>query len=63
MSKHALDYGQKARGFDTTDFQDASVKRIIKELSDIESAALPPTQLEEVRDRMTSGMFSTICVA
>lgn len=48
MSAHTLKYGQMARQFDTTDFQDASVKRIIKKLSDIERAALSPAELEEV---------------
>lgn len=48
MSAHTLEYGQKARQFDTTDFQDESVKRIIKKLSDIERAALGKTDLEEV---------------
>lgn len=49
MSEHTLKYGLKAREFDTADFQDASVKRIIKKLSDIDRAALPVTELEEVR--------------
>lgn len=48
MSAHTLKYGQEARKYDTTDFQDASVKRIINKLSDIERAALPPAELEEV---------------
>lgn len=49
MSAHTLTYGQKARQYDTADFQDPSVKRIIKKLSDIERAALNKTELEEVR--------------
>lgn len=48
MSAHTLEYGQKALKYDTTDFQDASVKRIIKKLSDIERAALSKDELEEV---------------
>lgn len=48
MSAHTLTYGEKARKYDTTDFQDASVKRIIKKLSDIDRAALPKEELEEV---------------
>lgn len=48
MSAHTLDYGRRARQYDTTDFQDASVKRIIKKLSDIERAALDAAELEEV---------------
>lgn len=48
MSSHTLSYGEKARKYDTTDFQDASFKRIIKKLSDIERAALPKDELQEV---------------
>jgi len=48
MSKHTLDYGQKARQYDTTDFQDDSVRRIMRKLSDIERAGLPVAELEEV---------------
>lgn len=48
MSAHTLRYGQGAREYDTTDFQDASVKRVIKKLSDIDRAALPNNELEEV---------------
>lgn len=48
MSEHTLKYGKKAREYDTTDFQDASVKRIINKLSDIDRAALPTQELEEV---------------
>lgn len=51
MSAHTLEYGQRARQYDTTDFQDGSVKRVIQKLSDIERAALPTAQLEEVRRR------------
>lgn len=49
MSKHTLEYGLKAREFDTSDFQDELVKRIMKKLSDIDRAALNITELEEVR--------------
>lgn len=48
MAAHTLEYGRKARQYDTADFQDSSVKRIIKKLSDIERAALPSAELEEV---------------
>ncbi|CAB1457679.1 unnamed protein product [Pleuronectes platessa] len=47
MAAHTLKYGERARQYDTTDFQDGSVKRIIKKLSDIERAALSPAKLEE----------------
>lgn len=48
MSEHTLKYGKMAQGYDTSDFQDASVKRIINKLSDIDRAALPKQELEEV---------------
>lgn len=48
MSEHTLKYGKMAREYDTSDFQDASVKRIINKLSDIDRAALPTKELEEV---------------
>lgn len=49
MSEHTLKYGLKAREFDIADFQDESVKRILKKLSDIDRAALDKAELEEVR--------------
>ncbi|XP_069012000.1 angiotensin-converting enzyme isoform X2 [Embiotoca jacksoni] len=54
MSGHTLKYGQRARQYDTTDFQDASVKRIIKKLSDIERAALTSEQLEEYNNLLSN---------
>lgn len=48
MSKHTLEYGMRARQFDTSDFQDQSVIRILKKLSVIERAALPENELKEV---------------
>ncbi|XP_064807077.1 angiotensin-converting enzyme-like [Oncorhynchus masou masou] len=47
MSIHTLTYGKEARKYDTTDFQDGSVKRILKKLSDIERAGLPDEELKE----------------
>lgn len=52
MANHTNIYGLEARKYDTTDFQDASVKRILKKLSDLERAVLPDAQLIEVRARM-----------
>ncbi|KAJ0060197.1 hypothetical protein NL108_004051, partial [Boleophthalmus pectinirostris] len=54
MSAHTLEYGKKARQFDTTDFQDAQVKRIIKKLSDIERAALSSGELEEYNNLLSN---------
>lgn len=53
MSKHTLEYGMKARQFDTSDFQDQSVTRILKKLSVIERAALPENELKEVSGKGT----------
>lgn len=54
MSAHTLDYGKKAREFDTTDFQDNQVIRIMKKLSDIERAALPANELEEYNNLLSN---------
>ncbi|XP_068611055.1 angiotensin-converting enzyme [Brachionichthys hirsutus] len=62
MSDHSLKYGEKARQYDTTDFQDGSVKRIIKRLRDIERAALPSEELKEYNTLM-SNMESNYSVA
>lgn len=53
MSKHTLEYGMRARQFDTSDFQDQSVTRILKKLSVIERAALPESELKEVSGKGT----------
>lgn len=54
MAKHTKTYGLEARKYDTTDFQDASVKRILKKLSDLERAVLPDAQLREVQNIQTN---------
>lgn len=54
MSAHTLKYGRRARNYDTTNFKDASIKRVIKKLSDIERAGLPQAELEEVRKETVS---------
>lgn len=51
MANHTNIYGQEARKYDTSDFQDASVKRILKKLSDLERAVLPDAQLREVQKK------------
>ncbi|NXO70473.1 ACE enzyme, partial [Phainopepla nitens] len=62
MSKHTLDYGMRARQFDTSDFQDQSVTRILKKLSVIERAALPENELKEY-NTLLSDMETTYSVA
>ena len=51
MSNHTLVYGLRARTFDTTDFQDGSVARMLERLRDIHSAGLPEDELRTVRAR------------
>ncbi|NXQ63440.1 ACE enzyme, partial [Anthoscopus minutus] len=62
MSKHTLEYGMRARQFDTSDFQDQSVTRILKKLSVIERAALPENELKEY-NTLLSDMETTYSVA
>ncbi|XP_056432698.1 angiotensin-converting enzyme [Gadus chalcogrammus] len=54
MSKHTLEYGLKARQYDTSDFQDGAVKRIMNKLSDIERAGLPAPELEEYTNLLSN---------
>uniref|UniRef100_A0A6Q2XA23 Angiotensin-converting enzyme n=1 Tax=Esox lucius TaxID=8010 RepID=A0A6Q2XA23_ESOLU len=54
MSNHTLTYGKNARKYDTTDFQDNSVKRILKKLSDIERAGLPDNELVEYNNLLAN---------
>ncbi|CAI5789816.1 angiotensin-converting enzyme [Podarcis lilfordi] len=62
MSNHTLQYGLRARMFDPTDFQDPTIKRILKKLSDIERAALPDAQLREY-NQLLSDMETIYSVA
>nr|XP_056719617.1 angiotensin-converting enzyme [Euleptes europaea] len=62
MSSHTLQYGLQARQFDSTDFQDPSIKRILKKLSDIERAALSEVELKEY-NQLLSDMETTYSVA
>ncbi|XP_048869765.1 angiotensin-converting enzyme [Brienomyrus brachyistius] len=54
MSNHTLTYGLEARKYDPTDFQDLSVKRILKKLSDIERAGLPQQELKEYNNLLAT---------
>ncbi|KAL2078213.1 hypothetical protein ACEWY4_025898 [Coilia grayii] len=62
MANHTKAYGEIARKYNTADFQDASVKRIIKKLSDLERAALPQEKLEEY-NTLLSRMETTYSLA
>lgn len=48
MANHTFKFGTWARQFDVTNFQNASIKRMIKKIQDLERAALPAKELEEV---------------
>ncbi|XP_078079873.1 angiotensin-converting enzyme [Mustelus asterias] len=62
MSNHSLVYGKGARNFDSTDFQNPGIKRILKKLSDIERAALPEEEVKEYNN-VLSDMETTYSVA
>ncbi|XP_062072101.1 angiotensin-converting enzyme [Lepus europaeus] len=47
IAKHTLTYGNWARRFDVSNFQNATNKRIIKKVQDLERAVLPVKELEE----------------
>lgn len=48
MANHTLKYGTRAKQFDVTYFQNTTMKRIIHKIQDLERAALPVKELEEV---------------
>jgi hypothetical protein len=48
VANHTLKYGTWAKQFDVSNFQNAITKRIIKKVQDLERAALPVHELEEV---------------
>ncbi|KAL7869846.1 hypothetical protein AOLI_G00138340 [Acnodon oligacanthus] len=62
MANHTKTYGLEARKYDTTDFQDPSVKRILNKLSDLERAVLPDAELKEYNNLLAS-METTYSVA
>ncbi|XP_072105103.1 angiotensin-converting enzyme isoform X2 [Mobula birostris] len=50
LSNHTRKYGEKARQFDYTDFQNEETKRILKKMSDIKEAALPEAEVKEYKN-------------
>uniref|UniRef100_A0A5F8GD19 Angiotensin-converting enzyme n=1 Tax=Monodelphis domestica TaxID=13616 RepID=A0A5F8GD19_MONDO len=47
VSQHTLQFGTRARQFDTSNFQKSSVKRLLEKLQDLGRAALSTTDLNE----------------
>ncbi|XP_044936818.1 angiotensin-converting enzyme isoform X1 [Mustela putorius furo] len=67
MANHTLKFGTWARQFDVTNFQNASIKRMIKKIQDLERAALPANELEEYNqillDMETTYSVASVCHA
>ncbi|XP_054986975.1 angiotensin-converting enzyme isoform X2 [Sorex araneus] len=65
MANHTVKYGLWARQFDVTNFQNASMKRMIKKIQDIDRAALPPEELTEytqiLLDMETNYSVASVC--
>ncbi|KAG3268689.1 angiotensin-converting enzyme isoform X1 [Ictidomys tridecemlineatus] len=65
VANHTLKYGTWAKRFDVNNFQNASTKRIIKKVQDLDRAALPTKELEEYNkillDMETIYSVATVC--
>ncbi|KAM5150442.1 angiotensin-converting enzyme isoform 1-T1 [Callospermophilus lateralis] len=65
VANHTLKYGTWAKRFDVNNFQNASTKRIIKKVQDLDRAALPMKELEEYNkillDMETIYSVATVC--
>ncbi|XP_062936388.1 angiotensin-converting enzyme [Cynocephalus volans] len=62
MANHSLKYGNWAKQFDVSNFQNTTTKRIIKKAQDLEQAALPSQELEEYNEILLN-METTYSVA
>ncbi|XP_051014842.1 angiotensin-converting enzyme [Acomys russatus] len=47
VANHTLKYGTWAKKFDVSNFQNSTIKRIMKKVQNLDRAALSPTELEE----------------
>lgn len=67
MANHTLKYGIRARQFDVTHFQNATLKRMLRKIQDIESAVLSTQELEEYNqillDMETTYSVASVCYA
>uniref|UniRef100_H0UWL7 Angiotensin-converting enzyme n=1 Tax=Cavia porcellus TaxID=10141 RepID=H0UWL7_CAVPO len=65
MANHTLKYGTWAKQFDVNNFQNATTKRIIKKVQDLDRAALPTQELEEYNqillDMETTYSVANVC--
>uniref|UniRef100_A0A8C5Z8C3 Angiotensin-converting enzyme n=1 Tax=Marmota marmota marmota TaxID=9994 RepID=A0A8C5Z8C3_MARMA len=65
VANHTLKYGTWAKRFDVNNFQNASTKRIIKKVQDLDRAVLPMKELEEYNkillDMETIYSVATVC--
>ncbi|XP_029068873.1 angiotensin-converting enzyme isoform X1 [Monodon monoceros] len=65
MANHTVKYGTWARKFDVTNFQNATMKRMIKKIQDLERAALPVRELEQYNqillDMETTYSVASVC--
>uniref|UniRef100_A0A8D2AN39 Angiotensin-converting enzyme n=1 Tax=Sciurus vulgaris TaxID=55149 RepID=A0A8D2AN39_SCIVU len=65
IANHTLKYGNWAKKFDVNNFQNASTRRIIKKVQDLERAALSSKELEEYNkillDMETIYSVATVC--
>uniref|UniRef100_A0A8C8ZDT7 Angiotensin-converting enzyme n=1 Tax=Prolemur simus TaxID=1328070 RepID=A0A8C8ZDT7_PROSS len=65
IANHTLKWGVRARQFDVNNFQNATTKRIIKKVQDLERAALPAAELEEYNqillDMENKYSVATVC--
>lgn len=48
VTNHTLKYGTWAKKFDVGNFQNSTIKRIIKKVQNLDRAVLAPEELEEV---------------
>ncbi|EDM06349.1 angiotensin I converting enzyme (peptidyl-dipeptidase A) 1, isoform CRA_b [Rattus norvegicus] len=65
VSNHTLKYGTWAKTFDVSNFQNSTIKRIIKKVQNVDRAVLPPNELEEYNqillDMETTYSVANVC--
>lgn len=65
VANHTLKYGTLAKKFDVSNFQNYTIKRIIKKVQNMDRAVLPPKELEEynqiLMDMETTYSIANVC--